>query len=194
METRLRLFDDVFLEILLGLALALLIAIGFAPSLVNLAEGCATQPPKAAGNKNAMTCQCQAGSPMQSSQKGREGAIHSHVTCECQDDVPKQEGTSQQQDGCTVGVVNWWRNNQPADLTTWLFLCLFCFKLVHESSCMRYHTQNLVTIPHIQDSPSFLNVLLFISKMALPGALYVLVILIYVDGNVFGPQNVSHSE
>ncbi|MCI0563326.1 MAG: hypothetical protein MN733_33030 [Nitrososphaera sp.] len=150
MENRLHLFDDIFTEILLGFALALLIGIAFAPQLVGVSG---ELPSKSADSK-----------VIQQEQLLDDGA--------------QRENPSTEQ---SAGIHYWWKSGQHSVWVLWILICLFCFKVVHEQSVMRYHLNRVV--PFQVNEPGWLaNISQFVSKIALLLTLYILIILIYLSG------------
>jgi hypothetical protein len=154
MRSRLELFDDVFLEILLGLALALLIAVAFAPRLVSLCAGVSTQFTE----------------------------VRHDVTGQPPSDSPQQTAVSAEPERCKPGFAFWFEEGLWDVCALWIFMCFFCLKLIHEPSVMRYHTREFKA-DHIKDPGVLGNVLLFFTKILLLGALYLFIIFTYIDGS-----------
>ncbi|MCI0654627.1 MAG: hypothetical protein L0Y39_09140 [Methylococcaceae bacterium] len=154
MTNRLQLFDDVFLEILLGLALALLVVVAFAPRIVGLCDG-----GRADFTEIAPT-----------TVTGRDFTEPSQI-----------QAYPPQIEKCKPGFFSWINNRHWNTLILWVLLCFFCIKLVHESSVMRYHRKPLEE--YFTDPGMGGNFILFCAKIALLASLYLFIIFKYVEGS-----------
>ena len=220
---RLDRFDDVFTEILIGLALAILIAIGFAPVLVNLRDHDWQAWVKHDGKAHLieladwpgqLTCakdkhpffeptlRCPVdGSVINNEDLAKlvKGWKHCVV---CGSQVPAEVNMAGkkelQQGGFEVSIEkhvsslpSWLEESRRAPdwkerwrfysiIALWVSMCLFCIKLIHEQSAMRYHlSKDDLVLPEDGISSNFL---LFLSRVFLLAFLYLFVIQVYVRG------------
>lgn len=238
---RLSCFEDVFTEMMIGFALAFLIAIGVAPQLVNLPvrewkieiisenpkAACGTEtktffPPILCPNdgqnidKDMKVCPYHGTSLKEVKARIRKiinksvengkikinGDLKNIKVTEVSKDfivwlkssIKKVYSATFTEDfsinHCFVGLKSLIFAEDFLRWILYIFIILFCVKILHEQSVTRYHLQDIT----LDDKASFPNFLIFVCRLVLLTSLYVMIIWVYVNEHgVFGHDKIINS-